>query len=75
MSSSGARASPACTARRSTGCARPAVVPYTGVSASGSGVPAALTVGCIMVRPRKPPLTSPRTRTRLPGANCFCCEG
>ena len=54
-----------------------AVVGYTGVSDCGSGVfsATALTAGCTISSPKKPPRTSPRARSRVPGVMLFCCDG
>ena len=45
--------------------------------AVGSGVSGVTTLnaGWTISRPKKPPRASPRTRTRLPTARVFCCDG
>ena len=34
-----------------------------------------LPTGCTISSPKKPPRASPRTRTRVPTASAFCCDG
>ena len=62
---------------RSCTCESPAVVGYTGVNDFESGVslPTMRYFGCTISSPKNPGRTSPKRRTRLPGANCFAWLG
>ena len=78
----GARRGRRAPGRRRPPCAAPPATaapcsgrPASARSAAASPASTTLNAGWTISRPKKPPRASPRTRTRLPTASVFCCDG